>query len=77
MAFVGNSPPSFLRLQGCIDENTLVWGQGLFDWLPAKNIKLLLPMIRTPEGECGSPGAIGDLITIRIAHHYRDPRARG
>ena len=52
MAFVGNSPPSFLRLQGCIDENTLVWGQGLFDWLPAKNIKLLLPMIRTPEGEC-------------------------
>jgi hypothetical protein len=37
-------------VQGCIDENTLVWGQGLYDWLPAKNVKLLLPMIRTPEG---------------------------
>lgn len=39
-------------VQGVIDENTLVWGQGLADWLPAKNVKLLLPMIRTPEGEC-------------------------
>ena len=37
-------------VQGVIDENTLVWGQGLYDWLPAKNVKLLLPMIRTPEG---------------------------
>lgn len=37
-------------VQGVIDENTLVWGQGLVDWLPAKNIKLLLAMIRTPEG---------------------------
>lgn len=39
-------------VQGVIDENTLLWGQGLYDWLPAKNIKLLLPMVRTPEGEC-------------------------
>lgn len=37
-------------VQGVIDENTLVWGNGLYDWLPAKNVKLLLPMIRTPEG---------------------------
>ncbi len=37
--------------QGVIDENTLLWGHGLYDWLPAKNIKLLVPMIRTPEGE--------------------------
>ena len=37
-------------VHGVIDENTLVWGQGLFDWIPAKNVKLLLPMIRTPEG---------------------------
>lgn len=36
-------------VQGVIDENTLLWGHGLADWLPAKNIKLLLPMIRTPE----------------------------
>jgi hypothetical protein len=41
-------------VQGVIDENTMVWGHGLFDWLPAKNIKLLIPMIRTPEG--GPPG---------------------
>jgi hypothetical protein len=39
-------------VQGVIDENTLVWGHGLYDWLPARNVKLLLPMIRTPEGEC-------------------------
>jgi hypothetical protein len=46
-------------VQGVIDENTLVWGQGLYDWLPAKNVKLLLPLIRTPEGgelrSCFSP----------------------
>lgn len=41
-------------VSGIIDENTLVWGHGLFDWLPAKNVKLLLPMIRTPEGESAS-----------------------
>ncbi|GLI59296.1 hypothetical protein VaNZ11_001149 [Volvox africanus] len=34
---------------GIVDENTLMWGHGLYDWLPAKNIKLLIPMIRTPE----------------------------
>ena len=38
-------------VQGVIDQDTLVWGHGLADWLPAKNVKLLLPMIRTPEGE--------------------------
>ncbi|KXZ51571.1 hypothetical protein GPECTOR_12g534 [Gonium pectorale] len=36
-------------VSGIVDENTLFWGHGLFDWLPAKNIKLLLPMVRTPE----------------------------
>mmetsp|Transcript_11352 Transcript_11352/g.19868 ORF Transcript_11352/g.19868 Transcript_11352/m.19868 type:complete len:248 (-) Transcript_11352:471-1214(-) len=41
-------------VQGVIDENTLVWGQGLFDWLPAKNVKLLLPMVRTPEVRFGA-----------------------
>eukprot|EP00200_Dunaliella_tertiolecta_P001420 CAMPEP_0202347392 /NCGR_PEP_ID=MMETSP1126-20121109/5773_1 /ASSEMBLY_ACC=CAM_ASM_000457 /TAXON_ID=3047 /ORGANISM="Dunaliella tertiolecta, Strain CCMP1320" /LENGTH=244 /DNA_ID=CAMNT_0048938935 /DNA_START=63 /DNA_END=794 /DNA_ORIENTATION=+ len=41
-------------VQGVIDENTLVWGQGLYDWLPAKNVKLLLPMIRTPEVRLGA-----------------------
>lgn len=41
-------------VQGVIDENTLMWGQGLYDWLPAKNVKLLLPMIRTPEVRLGA-----------------------
>ncbi|KAJ9518662.1 hypothetical protein QJQ45_018754 [Haematococcus lacustris] len=41
-------------VQGVVDENTLMWGQGLADWLPAKNIKLLLPMIRTPEVRFGT-----------------------
>ncbi|KAG1675778.1 hypothetical protein FOA52_012434 [Chlamydomonas sp. UWO 241] len=41
-------------VQGVIDENTLMWGQGLADWLPAKNVKLLLPMVRTPEVQLGA-----------------------
>ena len=41
-------------VQGVVDENTLMWGQGLYDWIPAKNIKLLLPMIRTPEVMLGA-----------------------
>jgi hypothetical protein len=44
-------------VQGVVDENTLVWGHGLYDWLPAKNVKLLLPMIRTPEGGSAPPAA--------------------
>lgn len=35
--------------QGVIDENTLVWGQGLADWLPARNVRTLVPQIRTVE----------------------------
>lgn len=38
-------------VQGIVDENTLVWGQGLIDWLPMKNVKLLVAQVRTPEGE--------------------------
>lgn len=41
-------------VQGVIDENTLVWGGGLYDWLPIKNVKLLIPMIRTPEVQLGA-----------------------
>ena len=32
-----------------IDENTLIWGQGLADWLPVKNVRTLVPQIRTVE----------------------------
>lgn len=38
-------------MNGVIDENTLVWGQGLADWLPVKNVRTLVPQIRTVEGE--------------------------
>lgn len=41
-------------VQGMVDENTLMWGRGLVDWLPAKNIKLLLPLVRTPEVKLGA-----------------------
>lgn len=37
-------------VHGIIDENTLVWGQGLADWLPIRNVRTLVPQIRTPEG---------------------------
>jgi hypothetical protein len=41
-------------VQGVVDENTLVWGHGLADWLPARNVKLLVPMVRTPEVRAGA-----------------------
>ena len=36
-------------VKGIIDENTLIWGQGLQDYIPVKNVRTLLPQIRTPE----------------------------
>lgn len=36
-------------VQGVIDENTLIWGQGLADWLPVRNVRTLVPQIRTVE----------------------------
>ena len=36
-------------MNGIIDENTLIWGQGLADWLPVKNVRTLVPQIRTVE----------------------------
>jgi hypothetical protein len=36
-------------VQGVVDENTLVWGQGLADWLPIRNVRTLVPQIRTVE----------------------------
>ena len=37
-------------VHGVIDDGTLVWGQGLMDWLPVKNVRTLVPQIRTFEG---------------------------
>ena len=39
-------------MHGVIDDGTLVWGQGLIDWLPVKNVRTLVPQIRTLEGIC-------------------------
>ena len=36
-------------MNGIIDQDTLVWGQGLADWLPVKNVRTLVPQIRTVE----------------------------
>merc|ERR1711976_513338 len=36
-------------IDGIIDQNTLVWGQGLDSWLPLKNISTLILQIRLPE----------------------------
>lgn len=42
-------------VHGVIDDGTLVWGQGLIDWLPVKNVRTLVPQIRTLEGTCYIP----------------------
>ena len=56
---------------GVIDENTLMWGQGLADWVPAKNVNMLIPQIRNFEGaptlracplrSCAQPALTGRL----------------
>lgn len=58
-------------VSGIVDENTLFWGHGLYDWLPAKNIKLLLPMVRTPEGKHSSSSSSSSLRTIEVAGGLR------
>lgn len=37
-------------VNGVIDEKTLVWGQGLADWLPARNVTNLVWQVETLEG---------------------------
>lgn len=44
-------------VQGIIDEHTLVWGQGLGDWLPVRNVRTLTAQIRTVEG-AALPGSL-------------------
>mmetsp|Transcript_23476 Transcript_23476/g.32758 ORF Transcript_23476/g.32758 Transcript_23476/m.32758 type:complete len:146 (+) Transcript_23476:1902-2339(+) len=36
-------------INGLIDQNTLVWGQGLDRWIPIKNVRCLIICIRIPE----------------------------
>ena len=47
---VCRSASSLCPLQGIVDENTLVWGHGLADWLPIRNVRTLVCQIRTLEG---------------------------
>lgn len=50
----GPCPLPILRqawVAGVIDEDTLVWGEGLMDWLPIRNVRTLVPQIRSKEGE--------------------------
>ncbi|AIB09996.1 RNA binding protein (nucleomorph) [Lotharella oceanica] len=36
-------------INGIIDQNTLIWGIGLDDWVPLRNIRNLIILIRIPE----------------------------
>merc|ERR1711879_458950 len=48
----GPCPLPVLReawVRGIIDDKTLVWGNGLIDWIPIRNINLLSSAIRTLE----------------------------
>ena len=60
-------------VNGVIDENTLIWGQGLIDWLPAKNIRTLIPQIRTPEG-CAIASSIEGLMHRTRVPQCNSPR---
>ena len=43
-------------VDGVIDSNTLIWGQGLADIIPIRNVRTLVPQIRTVEGACVAAG---------------------
>lgn len=50
----GPCPLTTLRtawINGVIDENTLVWGQGLEEWVPVRNVRALPALIRTVEAQ--------------------------
>merc|ERR550514_1907375 len=41
-------------IKGIIDDKTLIWGNGLIDWIPIRNVCLLSSAIRTPEVQIAS-----------------------
>jgi hypothetical protein len=48
----GPCPLTTLRtawINGVIDEKTLVWGQGLEEWVPVRNVRALPALIRNVE----------------------------
>ena len=36
-------------MSGTVDEHTLIWGEGLGDFIPIRNVTTLVAQIRTPE----------------------------
>ena len=47
----GPAPLNTLRqcwVNGIVDEHTMVWGNGLSDWVPARNVRGLISNIRNP-----------------------------
>ena len=38
-------------INGTIDEHTLVWGQGLEEWVPLRNVRALPALIRNLESK--------------------------
>ena len=47
----GPAPLNTLRqcwVNGIVDEHTMVWGNGLSDWVPARNVRGLITNIRNP-----------------------------
>merc|ERR1712072_246161 len=58
---------------GIIDEKTLIWGNGLIDWIPIRNVTLLTSSIRTPEVQIAT--SIKKFILERKLKQVRKDRA--
>lgn len=57
-------------VQGIVDENTLVWGHGLADWLPIRNVRTLVAQIRTVEGVaslCTGEGLASNVVLGQLS----------
>jgi len=73
----GPCPLTTLRtawINGVIDENTLVWGQGLEEWVPVRNVRALPALIRTVEGTPHKPCLANRLRPAPGATLYRNPK---
>lgn len=69
---VSRGPASVHTLRSCwrngfIDQDTLIWGSGLMDFLPVKNVRTLVAQIRTPEG---MRGATAKLVPCTLIAAY-------
>merc|ERR1712176_1006214 len=53
-------------VRGIIDDKTLVWGNGLIDWIPIRNINLLSSAIRSTEVQIATWIKKKILLTTRL-----------